>query len=241
MDILRACAAASGGTGQTVTNEAVGKIVGLSASTVSLANGFFVDVGFVKRIEGRHAPSQEVLDYARVHQWDADYAGHELAPLVREAWFGQALLPPLSFSPMAEHEAVRELAKAGNAEPQYRAQVRMLLDYMAAVGLIVLADGHVRLGLDAAREAPPPKLAESKPPVTTGEPMAPAAGLSGPMPLLLQGLLERLPRGGKWDRGQATQWLDYAKATFEMVYEFDDPPIAPKPSPEDTGGGDHPA
>lgn len=246
LDILRAYAAASGGTRTTVTNEAVGKVVGLSASTVSLANAFFVDVGLIERTEGRHAPAREILEYARAHQWDADYAGRELASPLRGTWFGSTLLPLLSFSSKTEDEAIRELAKAGNAEPQYKGQVRMLLEYLQAAGLIILENGQVRADLDSDPPTGPIDRGDTQAPLEeTPKPEPVPAGLSGPMPLLLQGLLAELPRGGNWNWADASRWLAYAEATFEMVYEFEDEKPARRrspngershPSPDEEGG-----
>ena len=42
------------------------------------------------------------------------------------------------------------------------------------------------------------------------------------LPLLIQGLLERLPQDGKWKRSQAENWLKMANLALEVAYEIED-------------------
>jgi hypothetical protein len=44
----------------------------------------------------------------------------------------------------------------------------------------------------------------------------------GALPLLIQGLLEQLPKDGRWTHARADQWLKMARMSFEIVYEMDD-------------------
>ena len=130
-------------------------------------------------------------------------------------------MPRLVFDALPLDAAVRELAKAANAEPQYRPQVRMLIDYMVAAGLVTIDGDQVKADPEALTAAPK----RGKTELPTPEPQvekAPPQEAGRPMPLLLQGLLEKLPRGGKWTWAEAKQWLAYAESTFQMVYEFED-------------------
>jgi hypothetical protein len=145
LDILRAYAAASGPTGQAVTNDAVGKIVQLNSSTVSLANAFFLGLGFLQKTDLGYIPSPEVVAFNRAHSWNPDTAAHKLADLIQKAWFAQAVLPRLSFRPLDEEEALSVLADASNAGTDYKDQLRVLLNYMEAAGLINREGNTIRL------------------------------------------------------------------------------------------------
>lgn len=145
LDILRAYAAASGPTGQPVTNDAVGKIVQLNSSTVSLANSFFVGLGFLQKTDSGYIPSPEVVAFNRAYSWNPDTAAHKMADLIQKGWFAQAILPRLSFRPLDEEEALSVLADASNAGTDYRDQLRTLLNYMEAAGLINREGNAIRL------------------------------------------------------------------------------------------------
>src|SRR5437762_5574893 len=90
LDLLRAFAAASGPSGRTVTNNDVAVIVGLKASTVSLANPFFSDVGLLLRADGGYTPSSAVVAFSRAFEWNRETASHKLATVISETWFAQA-------------------------------------------------------------------------------------------------------------------------------------------------------
>src|SRR2546430_2192771 len=49
VEIIRSYAILSGADGKSVTNEDVGKLVKLQASTVAMSNSFFVGVGFLEK------------------------------------------------------------------------------------------------------------------------------------------------------------------------------------------------
>lgn len=134
--ILRAYAVASGPTGKTVTNREVAEIIKMGENTTSLANAFFIDVGFIKRSEGGFLPAAEVIAFARAYEWNPESATHKLAPLLGESWFAKALIPKLSFNPLEEKEAIEKLAEVAGIPPEYKGQIRTLLDYMDVAGLI---------------------------------------------------------------------------------------------------------
>jgi len=135
LELLRAYAAASGSTGKPATNDEIGKMVGLSASTVSLGNNFFSSAGLLKKIEPGYVPTAAVLDYARAYEWDKQTASHKLASVIRETWFAVAVLPTLKIRAMDEKEAMTLIADAAGASAAHAAHVRMLLQYVEATGL----------------------------------------------------------------------------------------------------------
>jgi hypothetical protein len=225
LDLLRAYAAASGTSRKVVGNAETAPYVSLSKNTVSLANPFFADIGLVERVGGGFVPSQEVVNFAQAYEWDADRAAHELAPVLERSWFGEALLPRLGFGALAEKETLRIVDQAAKAGPDYESQLRIVLEYLQAGGLIEREAGNVRLAPKDSTNDLPKKTQES---ADTAAPKASPTVPEGSrsLPLLIQGLLQELPRGSTWDRESADRWLNLAKLTFEMVYEFEPEPTA---------------
>lgn len=161
LDLLRAYAAAGGQNGKVVTNEEVADIVEMKSSTISMANAFFKDAGFLRQGEGGYLPSAEVAAFNLAYQWNPDTASHKLSPLLRESWFAKAVMPKLAFRPLDEGEAIATLAEAAAAGPGYRGQLRLLLDYLEAAGLvqrdgnlIKLAQAVVATGTEGGIEKP---------------------------------------------------------------------------------------
>src|SRR5262245_20231216 len=65
MDILRAYGAVSGPTSKVIVSKDIAEIVEMSASTLPLANPFFVDCKLLSRAEGQGmSPAAELLEYA---------------------------------------------------------------------------------------------------------------------------------------------------------------------------------
>lgn len=136
LDILRAYAVASGPSGRAVTNKEVAAIVKMVETTVSLSNAFFTDVGLLARNDGGLVPCPEVFSFQRAHEWNPEGAGQKLAPVISNSWFALALTPRIDFGPLEEEEAVTTLAEAASAPPEYKTQLRILIDYMQAAGLL---------------------------------------------------------------------------------------------------------
>lgn len=136
LDLLRAYAAVSGPSGKTVTNREVADVVKMAEGTASMANSFFGDIGFLKKGDGGYLPAPEVANYLHAYEWNPESAAQKLAPLISASWFWQAVSPKLSFRPMEESEVISTLAEAASAPPKYKNQIRSLIDYMEAAGLI---------------------------------------------------------------------------------------------------------
>jgi len=49
------------------------------------------------------------------NEWDKETASHKLGPAFRNSWFGQALLPRITFGPIDETTAITVLAEACSA------------------------------------------------------------------------------------------------------------------------------
>ena len=125
-----------------VRMETVAKAVGLNASTVSLCNPFFVDVGLLaKSGRGLFTPSAEVLAMVDAHQWNPDTAPERLAPILRASWAAEALEPRLRLGPIGMDDAIQTLAETVGAVPEYKAALGIIVDYLCISG-VTLRDGH---------------------------------------------------------------------------------------------------
>ena len=145
IEILRAYAAAFVSTNIPVTNAEVASIVKMAANTVSIGNAFFTNTGLLDRNNGGYIPAAETIQFYRAYEWSPETAPHKLAPLIGRTWFSKALLAKLRFRQMDEEEAISELAQAAEVGPDYKVNLRMLLEYMEVTDIIVRDNGIIRL------------------------------------------------------------------------------------------------
>ncbi len=165
LEILRAWAIAAP-NGKPATNQQVAEIVGLRADTVTLANTFFADTKLLQRADGGYVPSDVTLAYHQACEWTPETAAHKLAPALREAWFGNALLPTLQLRSLGDTEAMAKLASEAGASKEHRPQLVMILDYLEAGGLVVREAGQIRISNPTGSVSPPTEL----PPERSAEP-----------------------------------------------------------------------
>jgi hypothetical protein len=179
LDLLRAWAAASGPTGKPASLKEVSQIMKMSEGTISLANYFFSQIGFlVKSAEG-FTPAADVVNYNRAYGWNKETAATKLAPTVSASWFAQALMPRLNYRDMPEDEALDVLSEVSSAAPEYKGQLRTVLEYMDASGLITKDGGMLK-----ARAAQPAQAEQAQPENNRGSevvapsPTAPRAAIT---------------------------------------------------------------
>ena len=153
LELLRAYAAASGPTNKPVTNKDVASFVKMTDSTTSMGNAFFTQNGFLAKVGGGFVPAPEVVAFHRANDWNAETASQKLGPLVARTWFADALLPRLSLNALEEEQAVVVLAEAATADPKYRINLKLLIDYLEASGLVSRDGTLVRLNRIAAEAA----------------------------------------------------------------------------------------
>lgn len=146
LDVLRGWAAASGPTAKVISNNDVGEIVKMMGSTVSLNNAFFSQNGFLTKADGGYIPAPEVFSFLRAYEWSPESAATKLAPIIAKTWFADELLPKLAFGPLTTDEAIQRLADVCTAGPDYRGQLRFLLEYMTSAGLIEWDGNQIRKG-----------------------------------------------------------------------------------------------
>jgi hypothetical protein len=146
-DLLRAFAIASGDERRPVRNSDVAAISDFAETTLSQANAFFVDIGFLARTPEGFVPADEVHAYAHAYQWIPETAGQKLAPVLSRSWAGEVLLPRLHFRDVSENEAIAALSEEVGVGPEYRPNLEMLLEYFQAADLIALDAGMVRVAV----------------------------------------------------------------------------------------------
>jgi len=186
IEILRAYGTLSGAAGRSVVaNREVAEAMNMQPSTVSLANPFFVSVGLLQKAEDGSIPSSHVIEMIRAKDWTPETATHKLAPPLRDSWFGTVLMPKLSFAPMSEDAALAKLAEACTATPEYKPQLRMLIDYLIVAGLVerdgeqlkaAKADGAVPKGEATAPATKPPERDRAQ--VATGFTQSPEGAVN---------------------------------------------------------------
>jgi hypothetical protein len=157
LDILRAYAAASEQGIKPAPVGEVAKVMKSALSTVSLANAFLASIGLIIRSDaGSYTPSADVIAFVQAYRWNKEKASHKLAPLLSAAWFGKALLPRLQFNPIEEESAVTILAEASSASPEYKKELRMILDFLVAGGIVRREGKLIKLINESAMEASTP-------------------------------------------------------------------------------------
>jgi hypothetical protein len=74
-----------------------------------------------------------------------------------------------------------------------------------------------------------PRRKARKPPAKTETPVVEApTSPAGKLPMLVQGLVEKLPADGEsWSAAEAKQWLEIARPAFAYAYSFDYPAEGP--------------
>ncbi len=166
LDILRAYAAASGKGAKPATTEEAAEIVKMAPTTVIMANAFLCSVGLLKRSgTGSYLPSTEVVDFLGAWDWDQKTASHKLAPCLRRTWFAEALLPRISYGAIDEKDAVTVLAEAAKAAPDKEKELRALIEFLIAGGVVYGEAGQVKPAKSvAAVDAMPPRTEEQRSP-----------------------------------------------------------------------------
>ncbi len=171
--VLRAYAAVSGQNAKPAKTIEVADVAKTTANTISTANPFFQATGLIQRIEGGFVPSAEVLAFAHAYEWDSTdtTASHKLAPLIAGTWFAQEVLKKLSFGGgrMKESEALTSLAQYASAPSDCKPQVKVLIDYLEASGIVQRDGDELKKGSAASTTN-----RERQPSTPTGPPPPPS-------------------------------------------------------------------
>jgi hypothetical protein len=155
-EIVRAFAAVSGSERRPATNKQAADLVGITPETLSLGNPFLVEIGYLEKSETAIVPSTEALAFKTATEIGEDHPEHRLAPLVRKAWFFEAIRARLEFQSVAESAIVADLAIFVNAERSDLPRIRQLLDYLSITGVVTRENGALTLVRTAAQRVDPP-------------------------------------------------------------------------------------
>lgn len=162
LDILRAYAAASGPERKAVNRNDIAKMMELSATTIGLALPFFSATGFLREESSGIVPSPEVFAFQLANEWDPNTASQKLAPLLERQWFTERIMPKLRFSPVSEDDAITMLAEEASAGPDYKPQLRMILNYLCECGLTRRVDGKLQAGAERNEQTSPKQNANGQ-------------------------------------------------------------------------------
>jgi hypothetical protein len=164
LDILRGWAAASGPLRKAISNNEVAKVVDMQPSTVSLNNAFYSSIGLLTKSEGGYSPAEEVTAFLRAWEWNKETAAQKLAPILSRTWFNEAIASKLEFGARSEAECLQDMGDAANASQEYKNNLKMLLDYLTAAGLVQREGDMVRKGgTSMAPAAAQPSPSDSAP------------------------------------------------------------------------------
>lgn len=166
-DMLRGYAIGSEPGGKPVTNKEAAGLIQAAESTVALANPFLTENGFLTRTDAGFIPAVEILAFKRAHEWNPESAAQKLAPLLSKTWFAQEATKMVAVNSRSEDDVIQRLGEIAQAGPEYRSQVKALVEWLVTTG-VVRRDGGMLLRAFPASQTPEPSLEDSaKPPATT--------------------------------------------------------------------------
>jgi hypothetical protein len=155
MAVLRAYAAASGPAKKAVSNDEVAAVFNdLAASSISLCNPFFGDVGLLIQEGRKQRPADAVFDYLHAFEWNEGTAALKLKDTFVRSWSAATLLPKLSFRQLSRDEAIQFLADDSKAQKSHRKSLDLMLEFLNASGVLKVEGNAV--SKNQAGSAPTP-------------------------------------------------------------------------------------
>jgi hypothetical protein len=144
LHVLRGYAKASKAVERgAVSNNDVARYADMSPSSVSICNPFWNEIGLVVREGMKQRPTDVVFEFDQAFDWNKERAPGKLATVFMDSWIGRALMPKLSMKSASVDDVLEFLAEECSAPVDYRDGVRLLLDYMVAVGLVFIENNLV--------------------------------------------------------------------------------------------------
>lgn len=181
-DLLRAWVAACGTDPVPKPIRDAADIAKIHSSTASLANSFFSKIGLLLPSGRGFVPSPGTIAFYNAHQWGHENAAKKLRPIIQNTWFGKCLLPKLGYASLKEEEALGLLGETAEAGKEYKPQLKMLLEYLNASGVIKREGNYIFLGngngdsIDDIVDPESPK--EPQEPIGPKQPIAPLPAAS---------------------------------------------------------------
>jgi hypothetical protein len=162
LTLLRAYDAASDHGKKAVKINDVADASKISGTTISLANGFFLEIGLIQKSDAGFVPSEEVSAFAMAHQWGPETAAHKLAPVIRRSWFAERVMPTILVDRARENELIDSLLLAAGVGQDFRPRARILLDWLVLAGIAERDGEFLRRGPIATAGAPAAPTAVSQ-------------------------------------------------------------------------------
>lgn len=154
LEVLIGYAKLSGADRDAVTNKLVAEALGVSPTNTSTANPFFVDIGLLIKGKDGFIPANEVYEFNQRLEWNDADAAHKLRPIIEKTWFSGAVIHKLKLRDMPEDDVIKDLAEAADAGPSCEQQLKTLLFFMEAAGMIVRQNGAVSIVRDSREISP---------------------------------------------------------------------------------------
>jgi hypothetical protein len=156
VNALKAIAVASNNGEKAVGADDIAPRLGIVPATAGLNNQFFMESGLIDRErKGLYKPTAEVNKFAQKHTFDPAGAGRELAGILRQTWYFQAVQTQLKMGTTTRDTMIRVLADAAGAVKAHEIKLASLLAWLEFAGLISTEGGTVEITADAPKgEAP---------------------------------------------------------------------------------------
>ncbi len=151
IEALRAFAAVfESNGGKPVTNQSAGECAKLAASTIMTANAWFVDAGFLNRVEEGFMVAPEVVAFLNAeHGLSPESAPEKLRPVLERHWSSQLLIPRLRVGPLEWDTARKVIGESCGASTDHIGRIDTLLEYLTYGGLIRREGNQIRPGVGA--------------------------------------------------------------------------------------------
>lgn len=146
VNALKAISVASVGGTKAVGAEDIAPRIGVVAATAGLNNQFFMESGLITReSKGRYKPTEAVERFARKHTFDAEGSGRELAGILGQTWYFQAVRQQLEMGTTPTQTMIRVLADAAGAVKAHEVKLASLLAWLEFAGLVTTEGGTVKI------------------------------------------------------------------------------------------------
>ena len=224
--ILRAYAKASAAVDRAaVSNNDVSRYADIGSSSISVCNPFWNDCGLLVREGLKQRPVEAVFEYDQSADWNAERAATKLAGVLASSWFGKAMLTKLALKQSNLSDCIEFLAEECRAPVEYKDQIRLLIDYLTAAGLIVVDGTTVTKSSTSAPPLPPIVIhSNTDDPIVKEQKTDPSKGVPGNLHPFVQGLINKLPQPeSEWSFKDRAKWLNTAANIFDLMYTSNEP------------------
>jgi len=124
--------------------------IGLGSTTyVSSELAFFADAGLAIKEKGsKYLPTDEVIEFVNILNWDEEEAKKKLANILSNSWFGDVTIKILKIrNKIGLNDLMKELGKTAEADPNKDVKaLKRLVEWLEYAGIIEIDENeNVRL------------------------------------------------------------------------------------------------